>query len=183
VAARGKTAFIEPGSSWENGYCESFNAKFRYDLLNGEVFYTLREAQILIEKRRRHYNTVRPHSALGYRPPAPETIEPMAPKAHHVLTFNPDHSMGAVPVVRHQFAFLLSRHPSISKVAYAAHQQSLGWHDGSGLLQPQTPMRIDAGRTCPSSREPRAYHPLKSLSAIIRNTNLVFRAMKRRNEA
>ena len=73
-AVGAKTAFIAPGSPWENGYCKSFNARFRHELLNGEVFYTLREAQILIERWRRHYNTVRPHSALGYRPPAPESI-------------------------------------------------------------------------------------------------------------
>ncbi|MCK0139303.1 IS3 family transposase [Aliiroseovarius sp. F47248L] len=81
IAAVGaKTAYIEPGSPWENGYCESFNARFRDELLNGEVFYSLREAQILIEKWRKHYNTKRPHSALGYRPPAPETIVPMEPR-------------------------------------------------------------------------------------------------------
>jgi transposase InsO family protein len=75
IAAVGaKTAYIEPGSPWENGYCESFNARFRDELLNGELFYSLREAQILIEQWRIHYNTVRPHSALGYRPPAPESI-------------------------------------------------------------------------------------------------------------
>ena len=73
-----KTAYIEPGSPWENGYCESFNARFRDELLNGEIFYTLKEAQIIIEIWRKHYNTKRPHSALGYRPPAPETIVPMA---------------------------------------------------------------------------------------------------------
>ena len=78
IAAVGaKTAYIEPGSPWENGYCESFNARFRDELLNGELFYTLREAQILIEQWRIHYNTVRPHSALGYRTPAPESIVPM----------------------------------------------------------------------------------------------------------
>jgi len=75
IAAVGaKTAYIEPGSPWENGYCESFNARLRDELLNGEVFYTLKEAQIIIEQWRRHYNTVRPHSALGYCPPAPEPI-------------------------------------------------------------------------------------------------------------
>ncbi len=73
-----KTLFIEPGSPWENGYCESFNSKLRDELLNGEMFTTLREAQVLIESWRRHYNTVRPHSSLGYRPPAPETILPPA---------------------------------------------------------------------------------------------------------
>jgi transposase InsO family protein len=71
-----KTLYIEPGSPWENGYNESFNGKLRDELLNGEIFYTLREAQVLIEQWRRHYNTVRPHSALGYRPPAPQTILP-----------------------------------------------------------------------------------------------------------
>ena len=73
-AVGAKTAFIEPGSPWENGYCESFNARLRNELLDGEIFYTLREAQILIERWRKHYNTVRPHSALGYRPPAPESV-------------------------------------------------------------------------------------------------------------
>jgi len=78
IAAVGaKTAFIEPGSPWENGYCESFNARFRDELLNGETFYTMKEAKIIIEQWRIHYNTVRPHSALGYKPPAPETIIPL----------------------------------------------------------------------------------------------------------
>lgn len=78
IAAVGaKTTCIEPGSKWKNGYCESFNARFRGELLNGEIFYSQREAQILIEQWRVHYNTTRPHSALGYRPPAPETIVQM----------------------------------------------------------------------------------------------------------
>lgn len=68
-----KTLFIEPGSPWENGYNESFNGKLRDELLNTEIFYTLKEAKVLIERWRRHYNQVRPHSSLGYRPPAPET--------------------------------------------------------------------------------------------------------------
>ena len=73
IAAVGaRTAYIEPGSPWENGYCESFNSKLRDELLNGEIFYTLREAQVLIESWRHHYNTLRPHSSLDYRPPAPE---------------------------------------------------------------------------------------------------------------
>ena len=70
-------AYIEPGSPWENGYCESFNGKLRDELLNGEIFYSLKEAQVVIEQWRKHYNTVRPHSSLGYRPPAPETFNPM----------------------------------------------------------------------------------------------------------
>ena len=69
-----KTAYIEPGSPWEDGYVESFNGKLRDELLNGEIFYTLNEAKVLIEKWRKHYNTARPHSSLGYLPPAPEAI-------------------------------------------------------------------------------------------------------------
>jgi transposase InsO family protein len=77
IAAVGaKTAYIEPGSPWENGYIESFNARLRDELLNGEVFYTLREAQIIIESWRRHYNTIRPHASLRYKPPAPEVFVP-----------------------------------------------------------------------------------------------------------
>jgi len=74
-----KTAFVEPGSPWENGYVESFNGKLRDELLDAEVFNTLREAQVLIERWRLHYNTARPHSSLGYRPPAPEVVTPGAP--------------------------------------------------------------------------------------------------------
>jgi putative transposase len=74
TAVGAKTAYIEPGSPWENGYCESFNSKLRDELLKGEIFYTLKEAQIVIENWRRHYNTVRPHSSLGYKPPAPEAV-------------------------------------------------------------------------------------------------------------
>jgi transposase InsO family protein len=81
-----KTLYIAPGSPWENGYCESFNGKLRNELLNGEIFYTLREAQVLIEQWRQHYNRVRPHSALGYRPPAPEArglaLVPQKPVQH-----------------------------------------------------------------------------------------------------
>ncbi len=75
-----KTAYIEPGSPWENGFIESFNARLRDELLNGEIFYSLTEAQIVIEQWRKHYNTKRPHSALGYRPPAPESIMPLQEK-------------------------------------------------------------------------------------------------------
>ena len=76
LAALGaKTAYILPGSPWENGYCESFNSKLRDELLNGEIFYTLKEAKIVIETWRRHYNTIRPHSSLGYQPPAPEVLQ------------------------------------------------------------------------------------------------------------
>lgn len=67
-----KTAYIEPGSPWENGYCESFNGTLRDELLNGEIFFGIREAQALVDQWVRHYNTTRPHSSLGYKPPAPE---------------------------------------------------------------------------------------------------------------
>ena len=69
-----ETLFIHPGSPWENGYNESFNGSLRDELLDRELFYTLFEAQVLIERWRHHYNTVRPHSSLGYKPPAPETL-------------------------------------------------------------------------------------------------------------
>jgi putative transposase len=74
-----RTAYITPGSPWENGYIESFNARLRDELLNGEIFCSLREAQIVIEQWRRHYNQERPHSSLGYKPPAYETVVPARP--------------------------------------------------------------------------------------------------------
>ncbi len=77
-----RTLFIEPGSPWENGYVESFNGKLRDELLDREIFYTLLEAKVLIERWREHYNRVRPHSSLGYRPPAPEAfvVQAAAPR-------------------------------------------------------------------------------------------------------
>jgi len=74
-----RTLFIEPGSPWENGYIESFNARLRDELLNGEIFYTLEEVRVITGFWREHYNKIRPHSSLGYRPPAPETIMPSWP--------------------------------------------------------------------------------------------------------
>jgi len=71
------TLYIERGSPRENGYCESFNGKLRDECLNGEIFYSLKEAQVVIERWRVEYNTLRPHSALGYRPPAPEVFRPL----------------------------------------------------------------------------------------------------------
>jgi putative transposase len=76
TAVGAKTAYIAPGSPWENGFIESFNARLRDELLNGEIFYSLREAQIIIESWRRHYNAIRPHASLGYRAPAPEVFVP-----------------------------------------------------------------------------------------------------------
>ena len=75
VAVGAKTAYIMPGSPWENGYCERFNSKLRDELLNGEIFYTLKEARIVIESWRRLYKTNRPHSSLNYPPPAPEALQ------------------------------------------------------------------------------------------------------------
>jgi transposase InsO family protein len=69
-----RTLFIEPGSPWKNGYVESFNGKLRDELLDRDIFSTLTEATVLIERWRREYNTIRPHSSRGYRPPAPEAI-------------------------------------------------------------------------------------------------------------
>lgn len=71
-----KTLYIEPGSPWENGYCESFNGKFRDEILNREIFFSLLEAQVLVERWRVEYNTIRPHSALGYKPPVPVAVLP-----------------------------------------------------------------------------------------------------------
>jgi len=112
IAAVGaKTAYIAPGSPWENGYIESFNARLRDELLKGEIFYSLREAQIVVESWRRHYNTERPHASLGYRAPAPEVFVPAfvagpaaqprpAPPATLPL---PDTPPGAVGVIRVAF--------------------------------------------------------------------------------
>jgi transposase InsO family protein len=74
IERREDRRYIKPGSPWENGYIESFNGKMRDELLNGEIFYSLKEAQILIEMWRKHYNTIRPHSSLDYRTPTPATI-------------------------------------------------------------------------------------------------------------
>jgi transposase InsO family protein len=79
-----KTLFIEPGSPWENGYCESFNGKLRDEFLDGEIFYSLKEAQVLTEQWRRTYNQIRPHSSLNYRPPAPVTRA-----SKHVMSAQP----------------------------------------------------------------------------------------------
>ena len=92
-----KTLYIAPGSPWENGYNESFNGSLRDELLNGEIFYSLAEAKVLIEAWRRHYNTVRPHSSLGYRPPAPETASPPYPASGSAsLHLRPDMAAAAI---------------------------------------------------------------------------------------
>ena len=76
AALQVQALFIEPGSPWENGYVESFNGKLRDELLDREIFDTLTEAKILVERWRRQYNSVRPHSAVGYHPPVPEAVTP-----------------------------------------------------------------------------------------------------------
>lgn len=76
------TLYIEPGSPWENGYCESFNSKLRAEFLNGEIFYSLKEVRVLTERWRVYYNTERPHSSLGYRPPAPAAVQTEASRRY-----------------------------------------------------------------------------------------------------
>lgn len=92
-----KTLYIEPGSPWENGCNESFNGKLRDECLNTELFYTLREAQVIIENWRREFNAIRPHSSLGYRPPAPETFFPADP-ACAVWGLQPDRPSVGTPL-------------------------------------------------------------------------------------
>jgi len=75
-AVGAKSAYIMPGSPWENSFIESFNARLRDELPDSEIFYSLAEAKIIIESWRRHYNTVRPHGSLGHKPPAPEVFVP-----------------------------------------------------------------------------------------------------------
>jgi transposase InsO family protein len=95
-----KTAYIAPGSPWENGFIESFNARLRDELLDGEIFYSLKEAKIVIESWRRHYNTLRPHGSLGYKPPAPEVLVPAM-------------SLRAAPQPQPTAASLLAERPSL----------------------------------------------------------------------
>jgi IS30 family transposase len=101
VGVGARTAYIEKASPWKNGYVESFNGKLRDELLNSETFNTLKEAQVLIEEWRQHYNQIRPHSSLGCRPSAPETVgngrvaEQLSSRrsGDGLLQFRPDHSM------------------------------------------------------------------------------------------
>jgi transposase InsO family protein len=97
TAVGAKCAFIEPGSPWENGYCESFNSRLRDELLNGEIFYTLAEAKVIIESWRQHYNTQRPHSSLRYKPPAPKAVIWSAPRPGPASPATP--TMAARPVM------------------------------------------------------------------------------------
>ena len=81
-----KTAYITRGSPWENVYCESFNGTLRDNLLNGEIFYGVQQAQAIVNQWVREYNTIRPHSSLGYKPPAPEVVfAPSSQNLHHFM--------------------------------------------------------------------------------------------------
>jgi putative transposase len=89
-----RTLFIEPGSPWENGYIESFNGKLRDELLNGEIFDTMTEARVLTERWRQEYNRFRPHSSLGYRPPAPEAVTDLAPEYWSSASYRLEPALG-----------------------------------------------------------------------------------------
>jgi hypothetical protein len=93
-----KTLYIEPGSPWENGYCESFNRKLRDECLNGEIFYSLKVATIVIEQWRKHYNTRRPHSSLNYRPPAPQTSAPAKLRDDVIISIPLVQPSGQLPI-------------------------------------------------------------------------------------
>jgi putative transposase len=107
-----KTLYIEPGSPWENGYCESFNGKLRDECLNQEIFYSLKEAQIIIEQWRKHYNTVRPHSALGYRPRAtghePIPHNARSGRANAIISPSRWYKKSVRPVYPDQFSSLMA---------------------------------------------------------------------------
>ena len=90
-----KAAYITPGSPWENGFNERFNGSLRDELLNGEVFYSLAEAKVMVENWRKHYNEIRPHSSLGYQPPAPAAIIQSRVEIKSIVTLNMDQQMGA----------------------------------------------------------------------------------------
>ena len=128
TGVRASTAFIEPGSPWENGYVESFNGKLRDELLNTEVFNTLAEAKVLIEQWRRHYNTVRPHSSLGYRPPAPE-VKLAAP----LMVPGPPGSTGSAPPRP------AKGWKSWHDIAHTASRSSGRWLRSSSRARPCTP--------------------------------------------
>ena len=114
-------------SPWENGYVESFNGKLRDELLDREIFYTLTEAKILIERWRREYNTVRPHSALGYRPPAPEAISP-APLSGLIMSPALSYYRGGKLTLRHR------SHPQ--------RIRSRGEREGRSRSRAEQPIRV-----------------------------------------
>ncbi len=116
-----KTLYIEPGSPWENGYCESFNSKLRDEFLNGEIFYSMKELRVLAERWRVHYNTVRPHSSLGYQSPAPEawltnSVGCGEVKNRYALPTSP-HPRRQLPELRNSCATLTL--PTAQKIGHA----------------------------------------------------------------
>ena len=138
---RAKTAYIIPGSPWENGFIESFDARLRDELLDGEIFYSLAEARIIMESRRRHYNTVRPHQSLGYKPPAPEVFIPFmcavvsatptsfadraSAKTHLTLTFQSDQSMEDYQYRSSNHLSKVCPHPRFIKLNHLPHVLAL----------------------------------------------------------
>ncbi len=104
-----KTLYIEPGSPWENGYCESFNSKLRDEFLNGEIFYSMKELRVLAERWRIHYNTVRPHSSLGYRPPAPQACQAAINQGHGEVESTNALSTSPHPRLRRRRSYSSSR--------------------------------------------------------------------------
>ena len=125
-----KTLYIEPGSPWENGYCESFNSKLRDEFLNGEIFYSMKELRVLSERWRVHYNTIRPHSSLGYRSPAPEawltnTTGAWRGGNRYALPTSP-HPRRRLSEPRNSCATLTL--PTAQKIGHASN----GWHHRSG---------------------------------------------------
>jgi hypothetical protein len=132
-AVGAKTATIEPGSPWENGYVESFNSKLRDELLNREIFYSLKEAQILIEGWRQHNNAIRPHSALRWTPPAPEVrlpkpqVRPATTLAHYAqtkLSLTPEPGLGAGQLTHKRTAVTSDRVAGIACLSGATWDES-----------------------------------------------------------
>jgi len=121
TAVGAKTAYIAPGSPWENGFIESFNARLRDELLDGEIFYSLREAQVVIESWRHHYNQVRPHASLGYRVPAPEVVVP-APATR--MAGSPRPASLAIPAV--------APRPGLPPANWSARRASFRAHSPRG---------------------------------------------------
>ena len=130
-----KTLYIEPGSPWENGYCESFNSKLRDEFLNGEIFYSLKEVQVLAERWRVHYNTIRPHSSLGYRSPAPETWQPGMKTGYgeveSKVRFPLPHTLDGDEILTNQCATLTIQ--PVQKIGHSRTNKSCPFADASTL--------------------------------------------------
>ncbi len=114
------TLYIEPGSPWETGYCESFNSKLRDDFLKGEIFYSIKELRVLAGCWRIYYNTIRPHSSLGYKPPAPEAWQTEASPGHGKLESTK------------RFPLFHARRRRLSELSDTCAKLTLRWHKTSG---------------------------------------------------